>query len=143
MPETTWEFRRPERLPLPQPFEEAEPFWEYLKSGELRLQRCAQCGEMSHPPKTMCAACHSFDFEWVPASGRGTVYSYIITRQPIHPALVDYTPFATVQVELEEGPIMTSNLIDVPPDDIQIGMSVRVVFEKVNDDVTLPYFQRA
>jgi uncharacterized OB-fold protein len=140
---TEWVFTRPERLPLPQPFEEALPFWEGTKEGELRLQRCARCGELSHPPKAMCASCHSLEMEWFPASGRGTVYSYIVTRQAIHPALVGHVPFATVQVELEEGPILTSNVIDVPPDEIEIGLPVQVTFERINDDVTLPYFRRA
>lgn len=140
---TDWEFKRPERLPLPQPFEEALPFWEGLKQGELLLQKCSACGEISHPPKALCANCHSFALEWTPVSGRGTVYSYIVTRQAIHPALVGYTPFATVQVQLEEGPILTSNVIDVPPDDLEIGLPVQVVFERINDDVTLPYFKRA
>ena len=140
---TAWEFKRPERLPLPQPFEEALPFWNGLKEGELRLQKCNACGEISHPPKALCASCHSFDLGWIPVSGRGTVYSYIVTRQAIHPALVGYTPFATVQVELAEGPILISNLIDVPPDDIVIGMPVQVVFERINDEVVLPYFKRA
>ncbi len=139
----TWTFSRPERLPLPQPFEEALPFFEALQNGELRLQTCAKCGTLSHPPKAMCANCHSLDFDWPLASGRGEVYSYIVTRQPIHPALVGHTPFATVQVELEEGPIVTSNLLDVAPDDVAIGLPVRAVFEKVNDDVTLLYFARA
>lgn len=138
-----WEFKRPERLPLPQPFEEALPFWEGLKEGVLRLQKCSSCGQLSHPPKALCANCHSFDMGWVPASGRGTVYSYIVTRQAIHPALTGHVPFATVQVELEEGPILTSNVIDVPPDEIEIGLPVQVVFERINDEVTLPYFKRA
>ena len=138
-----WEFKRPEGLPLPQPAEEARPFWEALRRGELRLQRCAQCRRLLHPPAALCPDCHSFEFEWEPASGLGTVYSYVVTRQAIHPALLDHTPFATVQVELEEGPIMVSNLIDVPPDEIQIGMRVRAVMEPINDEVTLPYFRVA
>ena len=143
MTTTDWEFRRPERLPLPSPFEEAIPFWEALKEGELRLQKCAGCGAVHHPPRTMCDNCRSFDFEWMPVSGQGAVYSFIVTRQPIHPALVDHTPFATVQVQLEEGQILTSNLIDVAPDDIEIGMPVQLAIQQVNDDVALPYFRRA
>ncbi len=138
--QTTWSFTRPDRLPLPQPFEEALPYWESLKRGELRLQKCQQCGEVSHPPKAMCSSCHSFNMGWELMSGRGTVYSYIVTRQPIHPALVGHTPFATAQIQLEEGPIVTSNIIDVPPDEITIGLPVRATFEAVNDDVTLLYF---
>lgn len=142
-PQTNWSFTRPERLPLPQPFEEALPFWESLKRQELRLQKCRKCGEMSQPPKAMCASCHSFDMDWALASGRGTIFSYIVTRQPIHPALVGHTPFATVQVQLEEGPIVTSNIIDVPPDEISIGLPVRATFKQVNENVALLYFVRA
>ncbi|MCZ6886918.1 MAG: OB-fold domain-containing protein [Gammaproteobacteria bacterium] len=81
-------------------------------------------------------------FEWQPASGRGTVYSYVVTHQPIHPSLVGHTPFLTVEIELEEGPRVISNLVDVESDDVQIGMAVEVVFHRLNDDVTLPLFQR-
>ncbi len=141
--QTNWSFTRPERLPLPQPFEEALPFWESLKRNELRVQKCQECAELSHPPKAMCASCHSFKMGWELMSGRGTVFSYIVTRQPIHPALVSHTPFATVQVQLEEGPIVVSNVLDVAPDEIRIGLSVRATFEPANDDVTLLYFVRA
>jgi uncharacterized OB-fold protein len=140
--EPTWTFSRPERLPLPQPFEEAIPFFDALKIGELRLQQCAKCGQVSFPPRAMCSSCHTFEFVWVRASGRGIVYSFIVTRQPIHPALVGHTPFATVQVELEEGPIVVSNLMDVPPDDVHIGLPVTATFHRVNDEVTLLYFRR-
>ena len=138
-----WELNRPEGLPLPQPDEEAEPFFAALLEQKLLLQRCAQCGQLSHPPRMACAQCHSFDFEWSQASGRGTVYSYAVTHQPIHPALIDHTPFATVQIELAEGPHMTSNLTDVPPNEVEIGMAVEVVFDRITDEVTLPLFRRA
>ncbi len=138
-----WRLKRPEGLPLPQPTEEAVPFFEALKEGELRLPKCARCARLSFPPRAMCPDCQSFDFEWARVSGRGTIYSYVVTHQPIHPALVDHTPFATVEVELEEGPRITSNLVDVPPDAIEIGMAVEVVFEVIDDEVTLPLFRRA
>ena len=138
-----WRLKRPDGLPLPQPTEEAIPFFEALNEGELRLPKCAKCARMSFPPRAMCPDCQSFDFEWARASGRGTIYSYVVTHQPIHPALVDHTPFATVEVELEEGPRITSNLVDVPPDAIEIGMAVEMVFEVINDEVTLPLFRRA
>jgi uncharacterized OB-fold protein len=140
---TTWTWERPDRLPLPQPEPDAEPFWDGLREGELRLQHCSVCGLVAHPPRAMCHECGSFEFEWEPVSGRGTVYTFAITQQPIHPALVDHTPFATVVIELEEGPRMTSNLIDVPPDEIEIGLAVEVVFDDVTDEVTLPLFRRA
>ncbi len=137
-----WSWTRPERLPLPRPEPDAQPFWDALRAGELRLQRCTACGLLAHLPRAMCHECGSFEFDWQPVSGRGTVYTFAITQQPIHPALVDHTPFATVVIELEEGPRMTSNLVDVPPDEITIGLAVEVVFERVTDEVTLPLFRR-
>ena len=138
----SWTFTRPDLLPLPQPDPGAEPFWDGLREGELRLQQCATCGRLGHPPRAMCAECGSFEFEWVAVSGRGTVYTFAVTQQPIHPALVDHTPVATVVIELEEGPRLTSNLVDVPPDEIAIGLPVEVVFERITDEVTLPLFRR-
>lgn len=130
-------------LPLPVPSPDNQPFWDALSEGELRIQRCTACGTLRHPPRPMCAHCRSFEAEWVRMSGHGTVFSYIVTHQPIHPALVDRVPFATVIVELEEGPRLTTNLVDVSPAEITIGMPVEVVFQSVSDAITLPLFRRA
>ena len=135
-------FERPEAMPLPQPAAEAEPFWAALSQGRLALQKCADCGALAHPPRTMCRECQSMTFTWHEVSGQGTVYSYVVTHQAIHPALAGHTPFATVEVELTEGPRITSNLVDVAPDEIEIGMPVEVVFEPVTDEVTLALFRR-
>ena len=129
-------------LPLPVLGDDTAPFWEYCRSGELRVQRCSSCEEYRHPPRPMCRRCGSLEYEWGPVSGRGTVYSYIVTHQPIHPALQGRVPFATVLVELDEGVLMTSNVVDCPPDEIAIGMPVAVEFEQVNEEITLPKFRR-
>lgn len=130
-------------LPLPVPSPDNQQFWDALTEGELRIQRCAACNTLRHPPRPMCPQCRSFDVEWVRMSGRGTVFSYIVTHQPIHPALVDRVPFATVIVELEEGPRLTTNLVDVSPAEITIGMPVEVVFQRASDEITLPLFRRS
>ncbi|MCK9486974.1 MAG: Zn-ribbon domain-containing OB-fold protein [Dehalococcoidia bacterium] len=130
-------------FPAPVPSQDNEPFWDALKQGELHLQACASCSALQHPPRAMCASCGSFDLGWRQASGRGSVYTYAVTHQPIHPALQGFTPFATVLIELEEGPRLASNLVDVAPDEIEIGMPVHVVFEPLNEEITLPLFRRA
>ena len=90
----------------------------------------------------MCNACQSTDLDWQRMSGRGVVHSYVVTHQAVHPALAGQTPLATVEVELDEGPHVTSNLVDVPPESVEIGMEVGVVFEDVGDGVVLPLFRR-
>ena len=137
-----WRLERPPDLPLPQPSDEAKPFFDALGRDELVLQRCTGCGALSYPPRAMCGACQSTDFDWQTSSGRGTVYSYVVTHQAVHPALVGHTPLATVEVELDEGPRLVSNLVDVPPESVQIGMKVEVVFQDAGDGVVLPLFRR-
>jgi uncharacterized OB-fold protein len=128
-------------LPLPQPDEHTQPFWDYCRRAELRAQRCTACGRLRHPPRALCSDCGSPDCEWLPLSGRGSIYSYIVTYQPVHPALQGLTPFNTVLIELEEGIRLTSNLVDCPPETIAIGLPVEVVFERVSDEITLPKFR--
>ena len=137
-----WRFERPPGLPLPQPAEEAQPFFDALLEGRLAIQRCMGCGLLLHPPRAVCNACQSTNFDWQDLSGDGVVYSYVVTHQAVHPALADHTPLATVDVELAEGPHITSNLIDVAPESVEIGMAVAVVFEEVADGVVLPLFRR-
>ena len=136
-----WAFRRPDGLPLPQPAPEAEPFFKALRHKRLVMQRCAQCLVFAHPPRALCGQCRGTSFEWCPMSGRGTVYSYVVTHQAVHPAFEGHTPFATVEVALEEGPHLISNIVDVPPEEVVIGMVVEVVFQTVSDTVVLPLFR--
>ena len=75
--------------------------------------------------------------------GAGTVYAHVVTHQAVHPAFAGHTPLATVEVELAEGPRLYSNLVDVPPEEIVIGMAVEVVFVAVAEGVVLPLFRRA
>ena len=81
-------------------------------------------------------------FGWAEMSGKGAVYSYVVTHQAVHPALAGHTPLATVEVELAEGPHVTSNLVNVPPEAVKIGTAVEVVFEEVRASVVLPLFRR-
>ena len=139
----TWRFERPPGLPAPQPSDEARPFFDALREHRLVIQRCTVCGALGHPPRAVCRECRSTDFDWRAASGDGEVYSYVVTHQAVHPAFVGHTPLATVEVELAEGPHLYSNLLDVPPEKVEVGMAVRVAFEDVGEGVVLPFFRRA
>lgn len=130
-------------FPPPVPTEDNQPYWDALKRGELLVQRCADCGALQYPPRPMCSQCASFEREWTPVSGRGVVYSYVVTHQAVHPSYEGHLPYATVIVELEEGLRVTSNLVDVAPDEIEVGMAVEVVFTPISDEITLPLFRRA
>ena len=127
-------------LPLPVPDEDTQPYWDYCAQGELRAQRCLACSRLRHPPRPLCPACGSFDFEWQKLSGRGEVFSYTVAHQAIHPALEGRVPHTVVLVQLEEGLLLTSNLVDDGA--VEIGQPVEVVFEASTGGFVLPKFRR-
>ena len=91
------------RKPVPVPTPETQPFWDGCAAGELRIQRCADCGRPYFYPRPVCPACGSRNVEWFTASGRATLYSYVINHRPA-PGFEDDAPYAIAVVELDEGP---------------------------------------
>ena len=129
-------------FPLPVPNLDNQEFWDQCRQHRLVLRRCLDCRSFYHPPSPNCPECASSNLEWVESQGKGKVYTYVITRQPVNPAFRERLPWGVVEVELEEGVHLISNLVDCDADDIEIGMEVEVVFEAVNDEITLPKFRR-
>lgn len=129
--------------PLPAMQGLSKEFYDWCKRGELRFQRCSRCGEWRHVPREMCAACGSFDWEWAKSTGRGTVFTWTVVERPMHPAFADALPYAPVVVEMTEGVRLLSRVVDCTPADLEIGMTVEVVFDAVTEDVSLPKFRRA
>ncbi|MFF5259079.1 OB-fold domain-containing protein [Actinomadura viridis] len=111
-------------------------FWDGAKDGELRIQRCADCGALRHPPGPVCPECHSLSREHVVASGRGEVHSYVVHHHPPVPGRTP--PYVVAVVELEEGVRIVGNVDGVPPDEVKIGMPVELVFQRMDDELVLP-----
>lgn len=132
-------------LPLPEPHDDYNAFWEGCGRGALVIQRCAECGWYRHYPRPLCPKCRSWDAEWVEVSGKGKVWSWTVIYHSNDPVLADKMPFNIVEVELEEqkGLRLTSNLINSKPEEIHIGMPVEAVFEAASDKVALPRFRKA
>jgi uncharacterized OB-fold protein len=114
-------------------------FWEGVAAGKLLIQRCAGCRRLQHPPAPMCPACHSFDMDAIEASGRGVIHSFVVAHHPPVPPFA--YPNVIVLVDLEEGTRLVSRLVGVEPDDVRIGMPVRVDFETVDRDLALHVFR--
>ena len=128
-------------LSRPVPNEDSHPFWDGCRNGKLLLQQCQACGNVRYPPRPMCPTCSALTSEWVEAVGRGRIYSWVVAHHAAHPALADEVPYNIVLVELEEGPRMVSNLLDVAPEVIAPNDPVEVVFVRVDEDLTLPQFR--
>ncbi len=117
-------------------------FYGFCKEHELRFQRCSGCARWRHVPRELCAGCGSWDWEWVASSGRGTVFTWTVVTRALHPAFTDDAPYAPVVVEMEEGVRLLSTVVDCPPEELEMGMAVTVVYDDVNEELTLPRFRR-
>ncbi|UBU11221.1 Zn-ribbon domain-containing OB-fold protein [Nonomuraea gerenzanensis] len=129
--------------PAPKPTPETQPFWDGTAAGELRIQRCEPCARHYFYPRPSCPRCGGDQVGWVRASGRATLYSYVINHRPA-PGFEDEAPYAIAVVELEEGVRMMTNIVGVPntPEHLKLDMELRVVFER-RGDVSVPLFEPA
>jgi hypothetical protein len=129
--------------PVPHPDRDSQPYWEFIRKSELRLQRCDRCGTWRFPPRALCGACHSFDSTWTPTSGLGRVTSWITTHQIFAPAYREEVPYHVVQVALDEQPdlILPGQL--VPGAEPRADLRVRATFREVSDGVTLVFWEPA
>jgi len=125
----------------PEATPETASYWQGLREGELRLQRCTACRESYFPPRPFCPRCGSREVEGYASSGRSTLYSYVID----HVSARDGQPYAVAVVQLEEGPRLMTNLVEIAqtPDELVLDMALEVAFDWVDDDVTLPKFRPA
>lgn len=130
------------RLPLPVATPETQHFWDGTRAGELRLQRCDDCSGVYFPPRPFCPACGSRSVSVFTASGKATLYSYVINYRQ-HPAFDG--PYSIAVVQLEEGPRMMTNIVNTPqtPEALVLDMPLEVTFEEMSEQITLPYFQPA
>jgi hypothetical protein len=128
--------------PLPAITPETRHFWEGTRAGELRLQKCAACNQVYFPPRPFCPQCGSADVSVFRASGRATLHSYVIHHRPV-PGFVP--PYSIAVVELEEGPRMMTNIVEVPqtPEALGLDMPLEVVFEELSHEISLPLFRPA
>ncbi|WP_305092965.1 bifunctional MaoC family dehydratase N-terminal/OB-fold nucleic acid binding domain-containing protein [Prescottella sp. R16] len=117
-------------------------FWfEAAKEHRLVIQRCTNCGVLRHPTGPMCGECRSLDWDTVDASGRGTVYSFVVNHHPKIPGF-EY-PLIVATIELEEGTRLIANMTGITPEQVEIGMPVELDWIDADPDLTLPAFRPA
>ena len=129
------------KKPLPQPTPWSKPFWEGCKKHSLLIQKCQDCQTVIFYPKMFCPDCLSSNIEWIKASGRGKVYSYMTVYSYQPTEFQEDLPYVVAVIELEEGVRLMSNIIECPPEKLKCDMEVEVVFEDVTEEITLPKFR--
>lgn len=127
--------------PLPIPDEASQPFFAGAREQRLMIQRCSSCGAVMWPVKTRCVNCLAPEPVWVQASGRGTLYSFVLMHQILHPGFAGEAPYNIAEVDLAEGLRILTNIVDCPNDQLRIGMPLEVVFAVLTDEITLPKFK--
>ena len=115
------------------------PFWDGARERTLMLQRDRRSGTMHWPPKPLYW--NGGELEWFAASGKGTVYTYVVAYEPFLPAFMHLLPHIMVVVETEEGPRIVGHMIECRPEEMSFGMKVRVAFKDLTDQVTLPVWE--
>ena len=132
-------------FPYPIPEYGAEPYWAACNEERFVMQRCKACQKFRWHPAPLCTHCSDERYVWAPLSGRGTVVTWTVITHPIHPAAVAKVPYVVAQIELDEqhGLTLISNLINIPHDEIQFDMPVKVCFETHPSGQKLPVFGRA
>jgi uncharacterized OB-fold protein len=126
----------PEReiqAPIPDPTTQA--FWDACREGRLTVGLCHDTGRHFFPPRGVSPFTLSPNVALVAASGRGVVYSYTVMRTA--------TPYIPAMVELAEGPRVFTNLVDVAPEEVRIGMRVRLAFRPTEGGPPVPMFAPA
>lgn len=141
------------RFLLPSVDDDSAPFWEACAREELRIQRCTSCGRRRMPPRPLCPWCRSWDLEWAEVSGRGRVWSFVVSHPPLLPAYADVAPYNVAVIELDDDPsirlvggVVTSPdspVGDADPAALAIGQPVHVVFGPKRDGVRLPMWMLA
>lgn len=129
------------RSDLPIPEHDTEAFWSAARERELLIRRCLACDHVFFYPRPFCPECWSTDVEWRRASGRGIVYTYSVVRRNDLPPFRDRVPYVAAIVELDEGPRVSTNIVDCDPDDVSIGMLVEVTFREESEVIALPVFK--
>lgn len=117
---------------------DASPFWESAREHALAIQRCGTCGVARFPPRRICPRCHSEAARWTAVSGAGRVYVSLVVHRTTDARWQARVPFNLSIVELDEGVRMWSNVTGCDPAGVRVGERVRLVYDDVAQNVTVP-----
>ncbi len=131
----------PAGFPVPKPDQLGAPFWEFARQNLLGLQRCTACGDIHFPPSPVCPKCLSDLQEWIPASGRGRLFSWCRFHKGYWDSVSTLVPYTVAMVRLAEGPVLVTRLAGVKTlAGLRLDQPVFLGFQPTVGDFTLPIF---
>ena len=128
---------------MPQPIERTRPFWDGLRERKVRIQYSPSSDQWVFYPRSHAPLTLADDLEWREIPGTGALYTYTIARRPTAAEFAGEEPQIIAVVELDEGPRLTSTLVNVAEADIRVGMRLRPVFDDVDEQTTLLRYEPA
>lgn len=136
------------KKPLPKPDPITQPYWDSLKEHAMKIQKCNDTGKYFFYPRGVSPYTGSTNISWEPVSGNGTIYGFTIIPEARRamPGFGEDAPYVVAMVELDEGNArLMTNIVNVEasPDAVKVGMPVKVVYDDVTDEFTLPKFEPA
>jgi uncharacterized protein len=126
--------------PVPAPDRWSAPYWEAARQHRLTVQQCDACGVAQYPPDVSCANCQGEEFTFAEVSGEGTVYSFAVFTRSLMPSFAAPYVIALVDLADRTGVRLMTNIVEVAPEKVEIGMSVEVTFE-ARGDWAIPQFR--
>ncbi|MCV7316566.1 OB-fold domain-containing protein [Mycolicibacillus parakoreensis] len=130
--------------PLPVKTPTTAPFWDGLAQRRIVIQYSPSTGEYVFYPRVRAPRTLADDLQWREISGRGVLYAFTVARRPVGPHFADAVPHLLAIVEWEEGPRFSTEMVNVAPGDLRVGMPVRPVFiDHPEGDVTMLRYEPA
>lgn len=120
-----------------------QPYWDGCKNHVITVQQCQSCGRKRHRPAAGCHWCGGQGVDWVQLSGRGSLYTYTVVHRAFHPSLAEEVPYVVGLVAAEEDLTVRfhTRILECDPADVQVGMSLEVLFQEEPDGTVLPYWR--
>ncbi len=126
---------------MPVPTRESQPYWDGMREHKLMLQHCASCGKVRHYPRPVCPHCFSMESKWQEAPLTGSIHTWTVCHHPFNFFFKQQAPYTVALIDMDAGVRINAPLRGTPPGELKIGQRVRLHFEPVSKDITLPYFE--
>jgi len=134
----------PNRKPMPEPTPVTQPYWDGLREHKILIQYSPSSDRFVFYPRILAPGTLADDLEWRQISGLGSLYTFTITDRPTAPPWVDAQPQLLAVVEWDEGPRISTEMVNVDPSDLRVGMRVTPVFcDYPEDEITLLRYEPA
>ena len=134
------EFSRP--MPVPTPT--TQPFWDALAEHKIRIQYSPSAQRYVFYPRILAPGTLADDLEWRQISGAASLFTYTVAHRPVAPHFADAVPHIIAVAQWDEGPRFATEVVNVDPAQLRVGMRIRPVFVDFPEEgVTLLRYEPA